>query len=270
MFKRAVKRQKRVELEDKLGLREDLRGAVSDSDESSDSESESENEQISNSASDDEQENSEPSDEEGEEIDEDNEDGVEDDLDESDEELEELSINDALINPLFGEYPRKRCAICPGRLLTFEKFGSQHLESKAHTRRLNRFFTFVDEQKLNKDDDVHSTIDAFNQQLGTTPKEKSKKEENRIKRARIARQKRLERKLEAKKTLPVPLDEVEKKHVENNSGDAPDAAKEAKRAERRIRKKANKAKFAEERRQTEKSKKDTTDKEEKQNKKRKA
>lgn len=46
--------------------------------------------------------------------------------------------------------------------------------SKAHTRRLNRFFTFVDEQKLNKDDDVHSTIDAFNQQLGTTPKEKSK------------------------------------------------------------------------------------------------
>lgn len=75
-------------------------------------------------------ENSEPSDEEGEEIDEDNEDGVEDDLDESDEELEELSINDALINPLFGEYPRKRCAICPGRLLTFEKFGSQHLESK--------------------------------------------------------------------------------------------------------------------------------------------
>lgn len=97
-----------------------------------------------------------------------------------------------------------------------------------------------------------------------------KKEENRIKRARIARQKRLERKLEAKKTLPVPLDEVEKKHVENNSGDAPDAAKEAKRAERRIRKKANKAKFAEERRQTEKSKKDTTDKEEKKNKKRKA
>lgn len=74
--------------------------------------------------------NSDPSDEEGEEIDEDNEDGVEDDLDESEDELEELSINDALSNSLFGEYPRKRCAICPGRLLTVEKFGSQHLESK--------------------------------------------------------------------------------------------------------------------------------------------
>ncbi|EOQ98983.1 hypothetical protein E3P92_03041 [Wallemia ichthyophaga] len=256
MFKRAAKRQKRSELEDKIGLAEGLRGAVSDSDESGSdsegSEGSEDSENDSENGSDDGSEN-DSEDNDDEKID-------DDDVDENDEEdsyssaseLEDITIHNALTSPLFSEYPHKRCAICPGRLFTADKFGNEHLKSKAHNRRINKFRQFIKDNNVDTDDDVHAYIDTYNEQQGSMPKQKSKKEEKRTNQAKIAKEKRLLRKLQAQKTLPVPLDEVEKKHVEsdmNETGTQENMeAKEAKRVLRRERKKANKAKYADERR----------------------
>ncbi|TIA87542.1 hypothetical protein E3P99_03106 [Wallemia hederae] len=262
MFKRAVKRQKREALEEKLGLADDFRGAVSDSDESEESGSDSEGSEGSGESGserdseedsdgeDDEQGEGEEEAEEGDSVSQEDEESEE----ESDqEELEPVTVKIALKAPLFSEYPRKRCAICPGRLFTVDKFGDEHLKSKAHNRRVDKFTDFIKQNKVNNDDDVHAFIDAYNQQQGSTPKERSKKEERRVRQAKIAKEKRLQRKIHAQKLMPVPLDEVEKKHAEDETTQdtADTQEKAAKRAARRERKKANKAKYAEERRRVE-------------------
>ena len=135
MFKRAVKRQKREALEEKLGLADDFRGAVSDSDESEDSGSDSEGSEGSGESESerDSEEDSEGEDDEQGEGEE--EDSVSQEDEESEEEsdqqdLEPVTVKIALKAPLFSEYPHKRCAICPGRLFTVDKFGEEHLKSK--------------------------------------------------------------------------------------------------------------------------------------------
>ena len=132
MFKRAVKRQKKQELDEKLGISELVRGAEIDSDESddeSDDLSESGEEGSENSEDLSEGSNDDNDDDDNEEeVDDDD-----DDIDESDDDNDEtLEVNNetAINEPIYGNIPKSSCFICPGKQFKSEEIVKNHLDSR--------------------------------------------------------------------------------------------------------------------------------------------
>lgn len=134
MFKRAVKRQKKQELDEKLGISELVRGAEIDSDESddeSDDLSESGGEGSDNSEDLSEGSNDDNDDNDNEEVDHDDDD--DDDIDESDDENDEmLEVNNetAISEPIYGKLPKSSCFICPGKQFKSEDIVKNHIDSR--------------------------------------------------------------------------------------------------------------------------------------------